>query len=103
MEQIEEVTDMNKMTSELLSLSIKAGRRASYDLLHACDDIPDKKCSDQYRQRAEMWLEIFNFDNGMKDYRHSLHKEIWNLEFKVDRLTKLLKENGIVDEDGVPF
>lgn len=97
------VESIEDIAAEMISLSIKAGRRASYDLLHACDDIWSEETSNMYRQRARMWLDIFATDNGMKDYRHTLHKDIDSLEMKVNKLLGILKKNGIDPEDELPF
>ena len=96
----ESVEDIAK---EMISLAIKAGRRASYDLLHACDDIADTAVSDMFRERARMWLDIFAVDSGMKDYRHSLHREIFLLELKVKKLEGILEKHEIDPEDEIPF
>lgn len=95
---------MEAIAAELVALAVKAGRRASYDLLHACDAIRNKEEEKFFRTRAKFWLDIFSMDSGIKDYRHSLHREIWALERKVENLTKALKDAGIeCDQDGIPF
>ena len=95
---------MGEIAAELVALAVKAGRRASYDLLHACDLIKDAEQAKFFRDRANHWLDIFSIDNGVKDYRHRLHCQIWELETKVKNLTRALNDAGIeADPDGIPF
>ena len=92
------------VAGEMVALAIKAGRRASYDLKHACDNIPDKEVAEMFRERARHWLSIFAFDSGLKDYRHSLHHEIWRLEDIANSLRAALAAHGIeADDKGIPF
>ena len=57
-----------------------------------------------YHKRSQMWQEIFS-PTGGKDYRHSLHNDIWKLEREIDRLKKVCADNNIdsEDPDGIPF
>jgi len=71
------------ISAEMLALSVKAGRRASYDLLHAAELIPDLEMRKMFTARAADWLNIFANDNGVKDYRHSLHVRIARLEARI--------------------
>ncbi len=83
------------LASEMTALAIKAGCRASYDLLHAVDEIKDPEIQKSFRARAHMWLEIFQLDSGLKDYRHRLHQDISRLEARCTRLAALCRENDI--------
>ena len=91
--------------TELLELIVKAGRRCAHDLTHAVDSIPDPVLRTAMRNRAEMWHAIFYPDNGPKDYRSQLHRDISRLEGQVARLKRLCEEHGIdhTDPDGLPF
>ena len=92
------------VAGEMVALAIKAGRRASYDLLHACDNIPNKEVAEMFIERARHWLSIFALDNGLKDYRYGLHNEIRRLENVADKLRGALVAHGIeADDDGIPF
>lgn len=106
---------------ELNRLLVKAGRRAAYDLKHAADDLEsaahmlrhydydnDRKLEAHkgYRQRADMWLQIFNPADDGKHYRDRLHHAIDDLECKIEKYQKLLQEHGIEDtisSDDAPF
>lgn len=90
---------------EIHALTVLAARRCAYDLKHAAQDLGGP-AGDLYLERAGMWLDIFNPTDGPKQYRHSLHNEIFHLECQVDRLKKLLEDNGIEDPDDpdkIPF
>lgn len=80
--------------SELLELVIKAGRRCAYDLQHASDDIPGNQ-GGILRDRADMWLRIFDPAHGPKDYRSRLHTTITELEMRVQGLLELCHKVGI--------
>ncbi len=102
--KIEDYTPQDAQ-SELLELITKAARRCAYDLRHAANTIRnnDDACK-MYDDRAEMWLSVFNPDNGPKNYRAGLHDEIWNLESRVAELEKLCEKNGIhYDKSKLPF
>lgn len=90
---------------ELLELVVKAGRRCAYDLWHAAYQFPDRINRELYGSRAGMWLGIFNPANGLKDYRHQLHRDIATLEMEIRRLQKLCRDHGIDPENpnGMPF
>ena len=92
-----------EIQQEMLDLAIKAGRRASYDLRHAVSHIDSPEWANLFYDRAQMWLDIFDLDSGIKDYRHTLHKKIDKLESENNRLKRLLKENGIEDPEEIPF
>lgn len=101
-----EITPYSEM-QELLELMIKSGRRCAYDLSHAASDLsfkhPEK--ADMYGCRANMWLTIFDPAKGGKDYRSSMHREIFQLECEVKRLKDLCIQNGVDPTDGnaLPF
>ena len=97
------VESIEEISAEMVSLAIKAGRRASYDLKHATAFIDDPEVSKMFNERAGMWLDLFKIDSGMKDYRHSLHIEINELKSEVKRLEKLLDDNNIIDHNRLPF
>lgn len=92
-----------QMMDDLLELCTKAGRRCAYDLQHACGDMRDSEYARMLRKRADMWLQIFNPANGMKDYRARLHNDIFNLEMRVERLQAILKEHNLSDPEEIPF
>lgn len=103
--------------NEMHRLLIRAATRCAYDLQHAASAVyfsdPDSETMSCiagvpehriYSERAEQWIKIFD-PKGVKDYRDSLHFEIYDLESKVDKLKKKLQENGIDIEgdDDIPF
>ena len=90
--------------AEQHQLLVKSARRCAYDLKHAADDVRDFTAREIFEDRAHMWLQIFSPD-GVKDYRHSLHRKISEQRSEIERLKKLCEENGIdyTDPDGVPF
>ena len=76
---------------------LKSARRCAYDLRHAGSDLsmyPDDGLRPDYSERAHYWLKIFAPD-GIKNYRHEMHQEIWRLEREIERLTELCKKNNI--------
>lgn len=87
--------DIKEDQAELLEIIVKAARRCAYDLEHAADQIIDRKQSDMYHERAKMWQVIFNPANGPKDYRNSLHKEIWVKDMHIRKLKELCKKHNI--------
>ena len=88
------------------SLIIKAARRCAYDLRHCADQIPTSgykyESPEWWQDNANRWVDLFTED-GAKNYRHSLHLEVFNLEIEIKRLSKLLDENGIEHEKDIPF
>jgi hypothetical protein len=84
--------------AELYQLLIKAARRCAYDLRHCAAFVPPESIFDSsfFEERANHWLEIFEPD-GVKDYRHRLHREISTLELHNEGYKRLLKEHGIED------
>lgn len=99
-----------RVDRELYELLLKAARRCNHDLAHAADDImmsvrDRKEAAEMWNERANMWHGIFYPDNGPKDYRSSMHREIWQLESTVKRLYAVLDEHGIADpkDDRIPF
>lgn len=96
--------------AQINELTIMAARRCAYDLKHASADIDilNSRCGEQslinYYERANHWQEIFS-PNGGKEYRHRLHQKIFELEFEITKLKKLLKDNNIPfqDNDDIPF
>ena len=83
----ERLQDPVDSLKELLEVTTKAGRRCAYDLSHAIDLIPrDDPFVQSLRERAELWLSIFNPANGPNDYRNSLHHEIFKLEGEIVQL-----------------
>lgn len=96
--------DQVEVLQEMLELSIKAGRRMMHDFNHMLDEIPkNNSFKEEYRERAQIWRSIFYPDNGMKNYRADLHREIEQLEFKLSQAKKKLKEHGLIEDDGLPF
>ena len=92
----ENVEEMHEIAGELVSLSIKAGRRIAYDLRHAVDEIPEGNSrKKRYRERSDYFLELFSIDSGIKDYRHSLQQENMLLEMRNESMLELLKENNV--------
>ena len=78
---------------ELVQLLVKGARRCAYDLRHAADDARDN--GQLWRQRAEMWIGIFDPGDGLKDYRHRLHRTIADQESTIEGLRELCRANGI--------
>lgn len=93
-----------EVLSEMLELSIKAGRRMMHDYKHMLSEIPeDNLFKDDFKERAQTWESIFYPDNGMKNYRAKLHKEIERLQWELDHANKKLKEHGLSQDDDLPF
>lgn len=93
---------------QINELTIMAARRCAYDLAHASQDINsfsyiyNEKIFIDYEERARHWQHIFS-PTGGKEYRHRLHVKISELEFEVEKLKNLLKENDIPFEEDIPF
>lgn len=99
----------------LLELSIKAGRRVTHDLGHCVNDLAMReyqqgdesphRSSRRYKQRQEMWENLFYPLRGMKDYRTSVFMELLDKEREIARLKKLCKDNNIDPENpnDIPF
>lgn len=93
-----------KILQEMLELSIKAGRRMYHDYKHMLSEIPsDNRFYDDFKERGEIWRSIFYPDNGMKNYRADLHREMEQLEWKLSQANKQLKEHGLISDDGLPY
>lgn len=104
---------------EMLDLSIKSGRRVTHDFHHcismfesAEDQLeklgvqrPGDGYSKMFRQRADMWHDIFYPLNGMKDYRAELYRDISNLKSEIRRLERLCEKHNIdhADPESIPF
>jgi len=96
--------DIFEIREQTLELVIKAGRRLMHDFKHLLDEMPnDYKGKQTYRERAEMWEDIFYPDNGPKNYRSSMHLRIMDLERDNARLIKLLEDNGLDPNLYLPF
>lgn len=95
--------DQVLILKEMLDLSIKAGRRMMHDFNHMLDEVPeDNRFKEDFRERAKIWRSIFYPDNGMKNYRAELHKEIEELEWQLRQAKEKLKEQG-KSEDDLPY
>lgn len=94
-----ESINIEDCTKEMFEVISKAGLRCAYDLRHAADHINDKELSNMFNNRSKMWLNIFNPNNGPKNYQNSLHNEIYNLERDVEKLKKLLREKGVQENE----
>ena len=88
---------------ELHELVCKAARRCMYDLRHCIDLIPDGSKADLYEHRFKTWEAIFEAGTGAKDYRHRLHHTIDGKQYEINKLLKLLKDNGITVPEDPPF
>ena len=96
--------DQIVILKEMLELSIKAGRRMMHDFNHILDEIPhDNPVKKEFRERAQIWKSIFYPDNGMKNYRADLHREIESLEWENNTLKKRLVEERKDSSDDLPF
>lgn len=101
--------DPQHVQREVLRLTIKAARRCAHDLEHAASDVllsrDRREASNEWHARARMWQSIFYPDGGPKDYRDDLHREIANLEGRVERLRDLCIQHGVDPDDGedLPF
>jgi hypothetical protein len=86
---------------------VKAGRRCAYDLKHAADEIDSPIYRERMRERAELWLKVFNPANDSKNYRHYLHHVIFELENQISKLETRCKENNIdvsdIMSNDIPF
>ena len=94
---------------ELYELVLKSARRCAYDLKHASDDIPrdvlfcGESRGEMWNNQGNSWIKIFQPD-GMKDYRHRLHREIDIMDIKITGYQRILKEHGIDDDTiEIPF
>lgn len=100
----EQQDDILSIQKEMLELTIKAGRRLMHDFNHMLNEIPETSTEkEMYSSRGKMWGDIFYPDDGPKNYRSSLHQEIIELEFKLNRAKKLLVENNIDPDPDSPF
>lgn len=95
---------------ETHDLVIRSARRCAYDLAHALDLVTlDKWNQDivaSLRAKQRLWIGIFASGNTAKDYRSELHQALRKSELEIERLRKLLKDNGIedlADRDRIPF
>ncbi len=92
------------LQKELFELQTKAGRRCAYDLVHAADGIRDPEQRELFRNRAKLWLTIFNPSDGIKDYRNRLHRDIFDLEIKMGKMNdRIVELGGQPDEFELPF
>lgn len=93
----------------LNELLVMAGRRVTYDLSHVLSDLSvyekDKDRLIRYRDRIQNWHRVFNPGDVGKNYRASLHRDIADLEYEIERLRKLCEKHNIKHEDpnGIPF
>lgn len=86
---------------EINRLVTRAGRRCTRDFRHAIDHIPDDDPNKvRYQERQRFWADTF-WDCA--SYRDGLHLEMWELESKVRKLEKQLKDAGIQPETELPF
>ncbi len=89
---------------EMLELAIKAGRRMMHDFDHMLNEVPDdNEWKKEYRERGRHWRSIFYPDDGMKNYRSELHKEIARLGNRLSVAHKLLIEHKIDPNPDSPF
>jgi hypothetical protein len=96
--------DQIQILEEMLELSIKAGRRMYHDYKHMLDEISeDNRFKEDFRERGKIWHSIFYPDNGMKNYRAELHREIEHLEWENRDLKKKLVEQGKDPNDDLPY
>lgn len=93
----EEDYSPEEVQRELFDLILKVARRCAYDLAHAADEIGMNSTSELFRERARMWIEIFEGDGGKK-YRHELHDEIFNRDIVIDQYRKLVEKHGLLEE-----
>lgn len=97
---LRDLTDVHRQ-AEINRLVTRAGRRCARDFSHAIDHIPEGDPSKAiYRQRVSMWKNVF-WDCAA--YRDGMHREIWALESKVEKLEKQLRAAGIRPETELPF
>lgn len=102
--QAEGSEDPLVIQTEMLELSIKAGRRLMHDFKHMLNEVPEGSMfKEQFAERGKMWENIFYPDDGMKNYRSRLHQTIMTLEFELERANRLLKENGIDPRPDLPY
>lgn len=98
------VEDQFEIQKELLELAIKSGRRLMHDFSHMLNDVPPSCIwKQEYEERAKIWHDIFYPDNGIKNYRAELHKNIRDLNSEISRLQNLLEKHGIDYSPDTPF
>ena len=97
---------------EMVTLLMLAGRRCTHDLGHALSDLPrvapdDWRASLHQRLHAkhDYWRAVFYPDDGGKNYRGQLHRQLDEAHSQVARLEALCRANGIdpTDPNGMPF
>lgn len=77
---------------------LKSARRCAYDLRHAADGMAeDDPLQKIFSERANLWLRIFA-PGGVKDYRLSMHLDLWNAERERDGYKKRLADAGLLDK-----
>lgn len=103
-EQLVYLQDQLNVQNEMIELVCKAGRRCCYDLAHAVSLLPESEY-DYWKAREVGWRTLFESGTEVKDYRHRLHLEVDRLLREVEKLQKLLVENGIElpDNPDIPF
>jgi hypothetical protein len=93
--------------NEYVELLVKAGRRCAYDLSHAADSIEAPTYKEFARERAELWLKVFNPADDRKNYRHHLHNVIYELERQIDKLVARCAEHNVdvsdITSHEIPF
>ena len=97
----------NMMSHEFMEqymLVLMAGRRCAYDLAHVAGTLyGHSSTSSMFSERAEMWQNLFTPQGG-KDYRHRLHKDIQELEIKLEKLENLCEFHNIdLPYEKIPF
>ena len=80
------------------ALMILSARRCAYDLAHAVDEMPADIADRFFRDRSEHWLQLFSPD-GVKNYRHEMHRRIAELEARCASLERDLKAAGGTSSD----
>ena len=88
--------------AETLDLVTLAARRCAYDLKHAGNSLiirgsEGHETGEWYVERSRMWVDIFDPTDNGKHYRHALHREISQLEHRIEGYQKLLASHGIED------
>ena len=97
--------DQLEILQEMLELSIKAGRRMYHDYKHMLSEVPrNNQFYEDFKERGDIWHSIFYSDNGMKNYRAELHRELESLEWQLRKAKEeLIKLKGNDSTDDLPF
>lgn len=86
--------------AEIHELCMLAARRCAHDLDHASGEIlyttgTKKESSEYFHEKAQHSRNIFYPIENQKNYRHDLHRKIYELESQNKNLCNILREHNI--------